>query len=343
MAENCMIDIVRLCYSINAKACSIYHEIANRSTNDELKIFWNSMAEEEESNVKTWRDLLQFAANDVLPQVFEDPEKTREELIEIERQVGKLQAQYASPDVSETFILAFRLELYLLHQALDTLRNLMQTISEKEKKEDHYNERISRFVDMLSRYGALTPELELLGETLHRLWRDNRNLALHGTLDELTGIYNRRGFFNAAKPLCHLAQRNNFNVSILIAGIDDFKDVNDGYGHMKGDQVLREVAHIIKSNVRASDVVARYGGDEFIILFSKADKEAIAMMAEKIRRLIEENMSNREVPVTVSIGIADGILGFNVDESVNSLLARADKCLYQAKGKGKNQVVVNGA
>lgn len=339
---NQMTAIVGRCLSIDEKASMIYEEMAAQADTDELKQFWESMASEECSHADVWKRLLDLAADDSLPQVFDNPDEVVVELEEIDRNVGNLLDRYRqSRDMPGQFILAFRLELYLLHQALDTLYHLFESITEQPPGGgvDIYELRIHRFIDMLAKYGEVTPEVELLGETLHRLWRHNRNLALHGTLDEMTGLYNRRGFMNAARPLCHLAQRNDFNVGVLIADVDDFKNINDTLGHLAGDGILKEVAQAIKSSVRICDVVGRFGGDEFIILFSKTDRDATEFLAEKIRQVVEAGTIDN-TPVTISIGIADGRLGMKVDDSLEALMKEADACLYQAKERGKNQFAI---
>jgi diguanylate cyclase (GGDEF)-like protein len=337
-----MKEIVALCLSINLKAAQIYEELALHSETNELKDFWASMADEEKERSMVWRKLEEFAGSEALPDIFGEPGSVVTELEGIERNVSDLLVRFkGTPDISESFILAFRLEMYLLHQALDTLYNLMSAIAEDEELTDTYEERIGRFVDMLEKYGEVTPEIELLGETLHRLWRDNRKTAMYGTLDDLTGLYSRRGFRNASIPLCHLAQRNEFNVCIMVADIDNFKEINDEHGHLKGDQVLVEVAQMIRTNIRTCDVIARYGGDEFIILFSRADKETITLLAEKVRSLVEKSTRDK-IPVTVSIGIADGTLDRDVTGSMRKIQERAVDNLVAAQRQGRNQVVIDG-
>ncbi|MHB1382486.1 MAG: GGDEF domain-containing protein, partial [Thermoleophilia bacterium] len=162
-------------------------------------------------------------------------------------------------------------------------------------------------------------------------------LAILSTTDELTGLLNRRGFFQSIKPLLHLAQRNGNHVSFLICDLDDFKKVNDTHGHQAGDRVLKQVANVLKSNVRASDVVGRYGGEEFVICFSTIGKNSVIRMAEKIRESVRSETAG-DIPVTISIGIAGSKLGQDVDTDMEKLIRRADDYLYQAKNKGKNQV-----
>ena len=190
---------------------------------------------------------------------------------------------------------------------------------------------------MLLRNGEGAPEIEMLGETLQLLWKKNRELVRQLSLDELTGIYNRRGFFNAAKPFLHLARRNRQAVGFMMLDIDDFKIVNDTLGHQKGDEALRSTARILQRGVRASDILGRYGGEEFIIFFSSVRKDSTFQLAEKIRIVVEKEMADH-IPLTVSIGISAGELGEKVEEGMMLLIKEADNCLYSAKNSGKNRV-----
>ncbi len=97
--------------------------------------------------------------------------------------------------------------------------------------EDEYESHLKRFIDALNQFGKTSPEMELLGETLQRLWLENRNLARQSLYDNLTGTLNRRGFFDSIKPLSYLAQRSNLMVGIMMIDIDNFKTINDSYGH----------------------------------------------------------------------------------------------------------------
>jgi diguanylate cyclase (GGDEF)-like protein len=128
-------------------------------------------------------------------------------------------------------------------------------------------------------YGKASPVIELLGETLKSLWRKNRYLARQISQDELTGIFNRRGFFNAAKPLLYLSQRTQKEVGVMMLDIDDFKKLNDTHGHQAGDEILKITARSMRNSVRASDIVGRFGGEEFIIFFSSINKRSVFQIA----------------------------------------------------------------
>jgi len=129
----------------------------------------------------------------------------------------------------------------------------------------------------------------------------------------------------------------------MIVDIDGFKKVNDKHGHQKGDSVLVSVAGLLKSNLRISDVIGRYGGEEFLIYLSDVETGFINAIAEKLRRLVESETRGR-IPVTVSParrgGGSGGKIGKEIEEDLRELIRKADQNLYQAKAAGKNTVVV---
>jgi diguanylate cyclase len=160
--------------------------------------------------------------------------------------------------------------------------------------------------------------------------------------DALTGLTNRRGFDMAMASCLAEAAPSESGPSLFIADIDFFKRVNDAYGHLFGDKVLRAVAQILKDNVKGKDTAARYGGEEFIVLLPDTSIEGACHLAEKIRAMVErcrvKRASDHEpvASITVSLGVA----GFQAGESMVNLVARADAALYAAKHQGRNRVAV---
>ena len=204
-----------------------------------------------------------------------------------------------------------------------------------------YEAHLTRFITAFRKFGAVTPELELLGEAVVRLWNRNRQLAIINTVDELTGVLNRRGFFNAIRPLTFFAQRTNQNVGFLIADVDNFKKINDTFGHQKGDQILQAIGTALRESVRGSDIVGRYGGEEFIVFFTGMQTDSMVRIAEKIRLAVAEK-TRPIVPSTISAGVASAHLEGNIEAKVLSLIKKADDSLYEAKRTGKNKVVAAG-
>lgn len=159
--------------------------------------------------------------------------------------------------------------------------------------------------------------------------------------DELTECYNRR-YINERFPLeIKESKRKNEKLTIVLMDIDNFKKINDKYGHQSGDYVLKEIGKIVKSNIRKEyDWVSRYGGEEFLIVFKNMDTENFIKSTEKIHKSIEEHKfiyNGVEIKLTASFGVAE--LSDKIDE-MDMLIAEADKKLYKAKELGKNIVII---
>jgi two-component system cell cycle response regulator len=167
-------------------------------------------------------------------------------------------------------------------------------------------------------------------------------LSFAATLDSLTGLFNRPYLDARLHQEVERARRGSSSLTVLLADIDDFKTINDTYGHQTGDAVLRMVGTILRSTVRVFDVCARYGGDEFAILMPTSDRSTAAACAERIRQHVSEAHDGIEEhphlpPLTLSIGVAV----IETGDAPADIIRRADQCLYQAKGEGKNRVCVN--
>ncbi len=164
--------------------------------------------------------------------------------------------------------------------------------------------------------------------------------ALHTAhKDPLTGVKNRAALDSAMERELHLARRQNRSFSILLLDIDHFKRINDTWGHPCGDAALRAVAHCIAETIRGSDILFRYGGEEFVILLSDTDAQGALQLAERIRQALERlecDYDNQSIRLTASLGIAT----LQDNEAAHALLKRADDALYQAKATGRNRVVL---
>ena len=141
---------------------------------------------------------------------------------------------------------------------------------------------------------------------------------------------NRKGLFEAIIPLSHLAKRNGYKVGLIMVDIDNFKSINDTYGHLKGDEVLRSIASILKSHLRISDKIGRYGGDEFLLFFPQVNPDHLQKISERIRNDVEKVGADR-ILMTISIGGASGSIAADVEEGLNSLIAKAGICLLFAQ------------
>lgn len=159
--------------------------------------------------------------------------------------------------------------------------------------------------------------------------------------DSLTGVGNRAALDSALHRELRLAERYGSEFSLLLVDVDHFKQVNDRFGHSLGDDILKQVAASIEDLCRSSDLVFRYGGEEFVVLLSKTDHTGARVIAERIRRGVEEQVAVRDGEeaqvITVSIGI--GTRRAEGEPSIHSLFDQADGALYRAKAQGRNRVI----
>lgn len=158
--------------------------------------------------------------------------------------------------------------------------------------------------------------------------------------DELTGLFNRRYFNQRLQEEINRSTRYGRDLSLILGDIDHFKGYNDDFGHQKGDEVLRSVAEMIRSNCRSSDTAARYGGEEMAVILPETDIKGAFNVAEKARKLIETRAGDvAGRTVTISMGIAS----FGPDnDGPAKLIAAADRALYKAKSAGRNCCIMVG-
>ena len=191
----------------------------------------------------------------------------------------------------------------------------------------------------LRQYATMHYELDLIVQDRTRsLQEQSRALELQAMQDNLTGLFNRRYADDFLQRLIDETTVNNQTFSVVLGDIDFFKRVNDDHSHATGDEVLRLVAHILKTKCRQSDLVARYGGEEFLICFPGTQVEQARWLSEELRISIEAaNWSPLGLMggVTISFGVTE----FKPDATVESLLNAADQHLYSAKRTGRNRVV----
>ncbi|MBN1610675.1 MAG: GGDEF domain-containing protein [Polyangiaceae bacterium] len=157
-------------------------------------------------------------------------------------------------------------------------------------------------------------------------------------VDGLTQIHNKRYLFESLERECIRARRHARDLSVVMFDIDFFKKINDQYGHLAGDHVLRELARIVQERTRRDEVFARYGGEEFTIVLPETSLEGATALADTIRERVEAHefvFQSERIPMTISLGCAK--LDTN-DRSAQDLIQRADEKLYEAKRLGRNRV-----
>jgi diguanylate cyclase (GGDEF)-like protein len=185
---------------------------------------------------------------------------------------------------------------------------------------------------------------ELLAEKTMRMGEDMHALQVLADTDPLTGLLNRRAFRVFGSDAMNYFKRHKRDLGVLVIDIDFFKRVNDTYGHSVGDDVIRMVGESVLGEARNIDKVARFGGEEFVVLLRETESEGPAILAERIRQKIGSALikhpEHGALHVTVSIGGAMAAVG---DRDIEDVIQRADRALYEAKASGRNCVVVAGS
>lgn len=157
--------------------------------------------------------------------------------------------------------------------------------------------------------------------------------------DSLTSLYNRRGLIESVEKTLKESKKKQSPLTILMCDIDHFKMINDNHGHVIGDYAIQDVAFILKAQLKENDLAFRYGGEEFLVLLPHCDEQEGLRIAEQIRSHIECNQLERMKGLGLTISI--GLTQYQVDESFDRAVSRADAALYQAKSQGRNRVISN--
>jgi len=173
---------------------------------------------------------------------------------------------------------------------------------------------------------------------------DQRKLAQGALHEPLTGLYNRRHFMERLAAELAASQRHGRALSLLLLDLDHFRRTNERYGHLAGDEALRAVAFALQGAVRKEDVVARFGGEEFVVLLRETPLTGAKTLAERIRRAVERTpirFEEQSLSITVSVGVtvSMGLTRFEPGRTEQQLLAAAERALLRAKQNGRNTVV----
>jgi len=185
---------------------------------------------------------------------------------------------------------------------------------------------------------AFTTAMAILHYISVEIFSTKDQLYQMATRDALTGLFNRRTFIQKATTLFRTAQRGGNVFTIMIIDVDDFKSVNDQYGHVVGDRFLRDMASLFQKTLRETDFIARYGGEEFAIILHDAKTLQAQSVAEKLRQAVENfaiKEEGHDIQRTISIGLATYDHAF---KDFHSILDKGDKAMYHSKVTGKNKV-----
>ena len=194
--------------------------------------------------------------------------------------------------------------------------------------------------DMISNGQSLKKEMDDTMSEIHALKKELEGVKQAAKTDMLTGLLNRRGLETAMAKSMKRADDTSNALTVIISDIDHFKRINDTYGHLIGDNVLKMLAKLLKEHIKGKDIAARFGGEEFLLVLPDTPLKGAFILAEQIRLKLKSmrwrtKSGDPMGAITMSLGVAQ----FRADDSLDSLLERADAALYHAKSNGRNATV----
>ena len=265
-------------------------------------------------------------------------QKVESVLVEVEPEEKELLKKVAEEIVKEVEEVIESLEKHnrSLAEKATSVEEIKESVSDASLKQ--ILEQILKEVSEIRiQNEELKKKLEEANQQIKKLTEELERERRESSLDFLTRVANRASFDRAISDMVQDFYRRNYPFALLMIDIDDFKKINDTYGHQAGDFVLKELARLLKSQLRARDVIARYGGEEFAILLPGITFSQAIRVAERLRRAVEKHLfryGDEDIPVTISVGVA--LMRDGLDET--AIVEKADKALYLAKRSGKNQV-----
>lgn len=334
------LKILNICRRLDVISSSMYKSFSSRSSAPARKSFWDGLADEEAEHILFWEEMKEKYSEGIIPDIINDKERVLKTLSKIVRNARALEREAAHADEKSFFLHAYRMEMHLMDDVFLNFFNFASTISSQLTCYIDYENHLDTFFSGMNRLSDGSFETKLVVETVKNLWKRNNELVQQNMLDYLTGVYNRNAFFSILSPYAYLAVRNKTPVAVMMIDIDDFKRTNDTLGHPAGDVVLKETAAVIRKRIRKSDIIARYGGDEFIVFLYGIDQAAAQSLAESIHDEHKKAML-RLSSSTVSIGVSWSIMTGKPDEEILSMIRSADNSLYRVKRRGKSGVHVS--
>lgn len=334
------IEVLKLCEHVDELAVAIYNDFAANCSNRCLKQKWMACAEDEKEHVKFWRKACRLAKKTELPEILENSEGVKKSLQTGLERLNRIHNEWKNePDPKNCLLIAYQLEAFMLDPEMMAMLHFFASSVERNIPRK-YGDHINRFIEMFEKYSN-DLSLSLLGETLGKLYRKNIELAVQNTIDPLSGILNRRGFFNSVAPFLNLARREKSLVGIIMGDIDDFKMINESQGHPKGDVVITCVAKILTDSIRKSDICGRYGGEEFIVFLNLKKGASLDLICRRIKNEIKANIKPISgLEATISLGAAAGYIKDSEEKDLAQIIENADQNLLKAKKNGKDCWVV---
>lgn len=333
-------DILELCAGVHDKAAKIYRKLAKTSEKLDLIAFWGEMAGEVEKSCAGWERIRLRAEQGRILDLLAQPHAVRKSLEEIDQEMDNLKATLRGiQDLQEAFQLAYTLEFYLLSPTVEVLRSSLGDVSQKDLQSTDPAGHVRRFVSGFSRHMPPSVFHVALTRSLQRMVRQNRILNEQNTTDPLTGLFNRNGFRRAILPMAMASHRSDSTVGIMMISVDNLQDLYSSLGCEEGDQLVKDLAGLLRESLRLSDVLGRNSFSVFQVFFPKVRQQFLHTMASRIIQNIE--IRAPWVPrATLSVGASYAPLKGDAEQALERLLEKAEDCLHRARLSRNNRVVI---
>ena len=337
-----MDEILELCIHLDRFAHETYEAMAQACPDQDVASVFARMAKEERAHVAWWEDLLSAWDKGLIPDIVSDTEALKMNLHSLSDELPRLVPTPLEGVSTDSMLeIAARIEFFLLDPVFGELIEITDPGGARSHR-DAYGRHVERLVSAIEVAYSSSELARYMARVLRRTWHDSVTLTTYATRDPLTTLHNRRGMTAHLRHWLAWAERYERPVSVVLADVDDFKTINDTYGHAVGDSALREIARALLRTVRGSDIVVRYGGDEFAVVAPESDLDELTHLMERVldtvrgASVIAEDGSNVNLSVSVGGAVADGAaVGGPI--SMDTLLASADRALSEAKRSGKGR------
>jgi diguanylate cyclase (GGDEF)-like protein len=336
--QDSLCRILDSCVAIDTAATSVYGRMAEATPSPALRELFTAMEADERHHVGWWLELQKRYEEGSLQVPFADAAEVADQLASVVDEIGKtVPADLESLDERQMLLVATKIEYFALEPAISELIDLAEGSSDGQREYDEHLERLMRAIET---EGYVDDSLSIfLVRVLRRAWHNSNAMAGMAMKDSLSGLFNRRALTVLLDQMLASAVRYGEAFSLLMIDIDDFKSVNDRFGHVVGDEAIVSVSGMLSSVTRDSDMVARFGGDEFVILAPRAGSAESSRLAQRVEdaaAAISIQHAGADLSVTLSIGIAVVEPGAGAREATSDrVLTAADAGLYRAKEQGK--------
>ncbi len=335
-----LLDVIDLCHTIDEISAVFYDHFSRDAENTTEKEFWDAMSASQKDQMCGWAELHTMAKIGIVPQILDKPFDALQELTSLMASSTRyFKAYQHAPNTVSAFVVAGNLELQMINDyALKLVAYYNKYLVEEKPWE--YDAHLEMFLTGMELIGDGNPELELLGTTIRRLYRETTGLVERSAVDTLTGLANRAGFRSGLEAMLNLAGRANSRVAVMLVGITGLQELNKAHGPHLGDLVLKATANEISKEIRQSDVAGRFCGVEFAVCLNDVTVSALPTIAKNLRHRVRK-LPEAEGKVDVAIGVAHGKTNNEIGTVASELLSRAGWSLQRARRVGAHPIVIH--